>query len=414
MAPLQQYLSLTRNHARFLAFGFLMAFTSSAGQTYFIGIFGPDIREVFELNHTQWGSIYLIGTLCSALILPWSGQLIDRIDLRRFTAIVVIGLSMACLTISLTSSVVMLTVAIFLLRHFGQGLTSHTSITSMARYMEGNRGKAIAIASMGYSTGEALLPVIAVGAILLLGWRSTYMVTALCVLGLVPILLWTLRGHGDRHQKFTDQQTKDSGDKETVVSKTRKQMLREPRFYLLLPAILAPSYIGTGLFFHHLTLADAKGWSAIWVTGNYWLYALCTIVTSLMAGPIIDRFTAARVLPYYLVPLILALMLLIPAKDSIWVLPYMILIGINTGIHFTGVSALWAEIYGTRHLGGIKSTVGAIGVFASALGPVSIGIILDMGYTFNAVCIYFSIFSVISTGLLLKGLKHYSVGSNIK
>ena len=89
-------------------------------------------------------------------------------------------------------------------------------------------------------------------------------------------------------------------------------------------------------------------------------------------------------------------------------LPYMILIGINTGIHFTGVSALWAEIYGTRHLGGIKSTVGAIGVFASALGPVSIGVILDMGYTFDAVCIFFSVFSVLSTGLLINGLKQYS------
>ena len=290
MAPIQQYLNLTRNHARFLAFGFLMAFTSSAGQTYVIGIFGPDIREVFELNHTQWGSIYLIGTLCSALVLPWSGQLIDRIELRLFAAIVVVGLSIACLTISLASSVIMLTVAIFLLRHFGQGLTSHTSITSMARYMEGNRGKAIAIASMGYSTGEALLPVIAVSTILLIGWRSTYMVVALCVLALLPILLWTLRDHGERHRMFIDEQNKRSGEKEKVASKTRKEMLREPRFYLLLPAILAPSYIGTGLFFHHLTLAEAKGWSAIWVTGNYWLYALFTVMTSLIAGPIIDRF----------------------------------------------------------------------------------------------------------------------------
>ena len=385
-----------------------MAFTSSAGQTYFIGIFGPEIQQIFALNHTQWGSIYLIGTLCSALVLPWSGNLIDRIDLRLFTVIVISGLSIACLTISFTSSIFMLTMSIFLLRQFGQGLTSHTAITSMARYMGENRGKSIAIASMGYSTGEALLPVLAVSAILILGWRHTYFITALCVIGLLPLALWTLHGHQTRHQAFTATQN-DSSKSEpgNIINKTRAEMLKESRFYLLLPAVLAPSYIGTGLFFHHLTLAEAKSWSALWVTGNYGVYAISTVLTSLAAGPIIDKFTAAKVLPYYLTPLILALMILIPAQNPLWILPYMVLIGINTGIHFTAVSALWAEIYGTQHLGGIKSTVGAISVFSSALGPVTIGIILDMGYTFDAVCLFFSIFSVISTFLLINGLRKY-------
>jgi MFS family permease len=408
VAPLHQYLHLIKSHGRFLAFGFLMAFTSSAGQTYFIGIFGPEIREVFHLNHTQWGSIYLVGTLCSALVLPWSGNLIDRISLNIFTVIVITGLAIACLTISFSSSVVMLTVAIFLLRHFGQGLASHTSITSMARYMSNNRGKSIAIASMGYSTGEAILPVLAVSAIVVLGWRNTYLVAAVCVIGILPIVLYTLRGHSFRHKAFIADHAKDlENNKSGILSKTRSQMLKEGRFYLLLPAILAPSYIGTGLFFHHLTLAEEKQWSALWVTGNYGVYAVFTVITSLVAGPIIDRFTAAKVLPYYLVPLVLALLILIPASNPYWVIPYMILIGVNTGIHFTGVSALWAEIYGPRYLGGIKSTVGAIGVLASALGPVSIGVILDMGYTFDTVCLYFSAISIISTFLLILGLKKF-------
>ena len=92
MTPLNQYYDLARNHGRFLAFGFLMAFTSSAGQTYFIGIFGPEIRVAFSLSHTEWGSIYLAGTLCSALVLAWSGQLIDRTELWKYTAVVIAGL----------------------------------------------------------------------------------------------------------------------------------------------------------------------------------------------------------------------------------------------------------------------------------------------------------------------------------
>ena len=392
---------------RFLGFGFLLAFTSSAGQTYFIGAFGPEIRTSFDLSHTQWGAIYMVGTLCSALVLPWSGNLIDRIDLRIYTAGVVSGLVLACLSISVAPSILILTISIFLLRQFGQGLTSHTGITSMARYMKNMRGKSIAIASMGYSCGEALLPFVAVIAISWLGWRETYRIAALGVLMTIPLLLFLLRGHQQRHKEHVDALQRESLDANVIASKSRRQMLQEPRFYLLLPAILAPSYIGTALFFHHLTLAESKGWSGIWVTGNYWLYALCAIIASLSSGPLIDRLSAARVIPFYLTPMVIALLILVPAENPAWVIPYMALIGLNTGIYFTTFSSIWAELYGTRYLGGIKSLVGALGVFASALGPVSIGVMLDNGFTFEQVCIFFAGFCVVSTVMLLSGLKRY-------
>jgi nitrate/nitrite transporter NarK len=105
--------------------------------------------------------------------------------------------------------------------------------------------------------------------------------------------------------------------------------------------------------------------------------------------------------------MILGLLILVPAEHPNWVIPYMALIGLNTGIYFTTFSSIWAELYGTRYLGGIKSLVGALGVFASALGPVSIGVMLDKGFTFEHVCLFFAIFCVVSTVLLVSGLQRY-------
>jgi len=401
------YAAFARHHARFLAFGCLLAFTSSAGQTYFIGIFGPEIRGTFQLTHTQWGGLYLLGTLASALVFPWSGRLIDRTDLRVYVAAVVAGLAVACVAISLASSLVMLVFAIFLLRHFGQALTSHASITSMARYMTHDRGKAIAIASMGFSLGEAVLPLLAVLTIALLGWRQTYLLTALCVIAMLVLALGLLRGQRERHAEY--ELALDNGDDPSAsASMSAREMLRDTRFYLILPAALAPSYILTALFFHHLTLAESKGWSGIWVTGNYWVYATCCVATSLIAGPLIDRLTAARVVPYYLLPLIAALLLLVPVRDPAWVPVYMLLVGVNTGIYFTAISALWAELYGTRNLGSIKSLAGSFGVFASALGPVTIGAMLDRGFSFEDVCIVFSVVCAVATLLLIAGLKRFA------
>lgn len=411
MGSIREYLLFVRRHPRFLLFGFAVAFSSSAGQTYFIGIFGPSIRDAFGLSHTQWGTIYMVGTLMSAALLPWSGGLLDRFSLRIYSPAVLCGLVIACFAISLTPSALVLVFAIFLLRQFGQGLSGHTAITSMARYMKKDRGKAIALASMGFSTAEAVLPLLAVIFIASIGWRATYQVTALVWLCFVPLVLWLLKGHDDRHQEHLQQlKEEESSEDVKVESMSRGQMIAEPRFYLLLPAVLAPSYIGTALFFHHLTLADAKGWSGLWITGNYWLYAVFAIIASLGSGPLIDRFSAARVIPFFLTPMIVALGILVWTSKPIWVMPYLALIGFNTGLYFTTSSALWAELYGTRFLGGIKSLVGALGVFASALGPVSIGLLLDLGYSIEQVFILFALFCIVSTVMLIVGLKKYRAG----
>ncbi|SVB92387.1 uncharacterized protein METZ01_LOCUS245241, partial [marine metagenome] len=67
------YRQLVTANKRLLGFGFVMALYSSFGQTYFIGIVGPAIQSEFSLSHTLWGTIYMIGTLLSAALLPWTG-----------------------------------------------------------------------------------------------------------------------------------------------------------------------------------------------------------------------------------------------------------------------------------------------------------------------------------------------------
>jgi len=83
--PFASYIKLVKSQPKLLSFGFLMAFASCPGETYFIGVFGPAIQNDLNLDHTQWGSIYMVGTLASMALLPWTGGLIDRFSLTRYT-----------------------------------------------------------------------------------------------------------------------------------------------------------------------------------------------------------------------------------------------------------------------------------------------------------------------------------------
>lgn len=390
------YFRFAHANRRLIGFGFLMAFASSFGQSFFIGAFVPDIETEFSLSHTEWGSIYMVGTLASALLLPWTGKQIDRLDLRLYAALVLMALAAACLTAAATSGVIMLVVVVFLLRQTGQGLASHTGITTMARYFDLGRGRAIAISTLGFSVGEAVLPLAAVALIAGFGWRVGYIgAGGVVFLVFLPLALWLLKGHGERHKRHV----LDMAQSEKVKragSWTRMEMLRDVRFWMLIPGLFAPSVIMTALFINHRFVAEEKGWSAVWITGNYVVYAAATIATSLVVGHLLDRMAAHRMVPLMLPPLAFGLAALAWGTDPLWVWPYFILVGISTGIGHTAVSAMWPELYGTRHLGAIKSIAASAGVFASALGPVIMGVMMDSGLSTDDVCWVFGAYVIVS------------------
>jgi len=400
-SPIAAYRQLFVTNSRLVVFSFVMALYSSFGQTYFIGVFGPQIQAEFGLSHTLWGSIYLAGTLTSALLMPFTGALIDRFSLSGYALVVGLALAAACAYISVVAGPMMLVLAIFLLRHSGQGLASHISITSMARYFDRDRGRAIAIASLGYSVGEAVLPFFAVLLIAMVGWRWTYGSAAILIgLTLIPATVWLLSNHDRFHRRYLSQlSSKENPAAPDVVSWTRGQVLRDPRFYVMSPGLLSSPMIGTAFFFHHLNVAHAKGWSGEWITGTYFFYALAGIITVLLAGPLVDRFQAVRVIQVMLIPMVGACFMLAVADHAFWVIPYMVMMGIHTGLIHTSASALWAELYGPKYLGAIKSLYLALMVFASAVGPVVMGMLMDAGFSIYWICVFFGIF--ISAGALL-------------
>ena len=399
------YWRFAQSNSRFLGFGFFMAFMSSAGQTYFIGVFGQGIQADFGLDAGSWGRTYMVGTLASALVINWSGSLIDRFDLRIFTTVALLGLTCACVLMGSVTSPLLLVVAIFMLRQFGQGLSSHAGITSMARYHSADRGKAIALAAIGFAFGEAILPVVGIYASQIWGWRDTFYAVALVVFCSIGLALWLLKGHGYRHAAHNEALDKRSRESNAQVDYTRRQAIAEARFYFMLPAMIAPSMIGTALFFFPAEIASAKNWSSLWLTGNYWLYSLVSVVTTVYSGILIDRFSARRVVPLFLLPLALALVVVNASDHPYMVWPYMLLMGVSSGLYFTGFSALWAELYGARYLGSIKSMTNAIMVFSSALGPALVGTMLEWQVSFLMISMLMAAFCLVATASLVYTLR---------
>ena len=396
------------NNKKLLAFGFFMALTSSFGQSFFIGIIGPEIRVEFSLTQSSWSIIYMLGTIASAIVLPFTGQLIDRIPLKYYTTLVVLLLAISSGFMAVLPSVMFLLLAIFLLRQSGQGLMSHTSFVSMARYFPDSRGKAAAIASLGLSVGQAILPFLMILSVSLIGWRFSYgLISIAIVLVALPISLLLLSGDQFEKKEHISQSSMHELEVGEIKSWSRKQVLRDVRFYILIPGITAPSLVITALFFHNLTIAELKSWDSTWVVANYWVYSVGSLLAALSSGPLIDHLSAKRVLPLFLIPMICSLLIVWGLNNIFWSIFYLFLLGLTAGVTYTGLTALWAELYGVDHLGAIKSLYSSIAIFASALGPVAMGVMLDLGFSMELIALALAGYCIISTGILFQGIFLY-------
>ena len=135
MQGLSTYLLFVRKNAPFLGVGALLMGLSSFGQTFFIAVFGGDIRAAFNLTNGEWGLIYMIGTMASAGAMLMAGGLVDLFRVRSIGIAVVLLLGIACLGMALNTSAAVLVIVIFFLRFFGQGMTHHVAAVAMSRWL---------------------------------------------------------------------------------------------------------------------------------------------------------------------------------------------------------------------------------------------------------------------------------------
>ena len=355
--------------------GLLLTIFSSFGQTYFIALFGSEIRQTFGLSHGGFGGLYMIGTLASAAVLVWLGRVVDVFAVSTVAFWVCCALSLACLAMSLVSSVAMLVAVIFALRLFGQGMMSHIAMVAMGRWYSAERGRAVSITSMGFQIGSGTLPLIMVSLIGLLGWRGSWVLaSALMIFVALPTIYLLMR-----QERIPRGQVPPATHGQTIRQWTHQEVLADPLFWIMTCGVLAPAFIGTAVYFHQAHIAEIKLWSRELIAGSLAVAAISTIVFSLLAGFLIDRFSARQLLPFFLLPMGLANVLLGIMDTPIAIMIYMFLHGISNGISSTLFGALLPEVYGVRHLGAVRSLIMAAMVIASALGPGATGWLIDVG-----------------------------------
>jgi len=378
---LQNLLRFAGRERNTLSVGLSFTFFSSFGQTFLLSLFVPHFLETFGLTEGSFGTLYALATLGSALTLPYAGAWIDDLPLRSYGSRVLLLLALASFTVCFSIHVAMLFAGLYLLRLAGQGLSSHTAQTAMARHYASGRGKALSVINLGYPIGEAIFPLLMTVVLGELSWRTTWgTIGAVVLVGCLPLLHRLLTAsslNADRSFDPTDageEPGKDSGN-----GTSYREMVSEPRFWLLAPAVVLPGFWLTGLLLYQIPIARELNWTKELMATAFVAFAAARVGCTIIAGPAIDRWSARRLFPFYLVPLAAGLVTGYFHPGSWSAFLYMSLLGLTMGASNNLKSALWAELYGRSSLGTARSLYTAISVFGTAACPFLMGMLMDLG-----------------------------------
>ena len=394
-------LTFLRSNAPWLSAGFLLTMLSGFGQTYFISIFAGEIRAEFNLSHGEWGGIYTLGTGASAVVMVWAGALTDRFRIRALGMVILPMVMLACFLMAGVTAAWLLPFVIFALRFSGQGMMSHLAVVAMARWFVAARGRALAIAGLGFSVGEAFLPLVFVSLLALLDWRLLWVASGFVALAGVPILLLLLRKERTP-QSFAEE---DQSLGMNAQHWTRGQAIQHPLFWLMVPALLGPPAFGTAFFFQQVHYASIKGLEHIQLVSLFPIYTGLSILSMMFAGWVLDKIGTARLIPWIQLPMIAAFWVFGVADGLVLIVLGIAFFATTTGAQATVPNAFWAEFYGTRHLGSIKALASAIMVLGSALGPGITGTLIDLGVGLETQYLFISGFFVLTTAMVWFGIR---------
>jgi len=382
-----------------IIFGFIFTFFSSFGQSFFLGLFNAPIRNELGISHGQFGNIYASATICSSLLLIWLGKKIDDYRILNYSFFVVILLFVSSLFFSFINSVYFLAAAIFLMRLSGQGLMSHASTTTISRFFERSRGKALSTIWFGLSTAEFILPVLVTYFFLIYSWRTVWQGIAILIILFLPfVILHTIKSINlDTREINSNSKPKKS----KIKSWKRRDVIKDYRFYIVSLNMLAMPWIATGIFVYQSFITDSKMWAVYTIPKAFMVYSITSIVSLFLSGFLVDKFTGRKLILFMNMPLLLAMFVLFQFNHEVFAYIFLGLIGVSNGLANILGSSTWAEIYGVKYIGSIKALTTAFMVFSTAFGTGIFGLLIDYGFTIENIAFVGGVYIVISLILLI-------------
>jgi len=371
----------TRNRRRrsIILTGAVLIALSGPGQTAGFSVFVDPITEALDVTRSQLTFAYLIGTLAASTTGTWLGRRLDRDGVASGLRLVAIALGTAAVLAALSPNLIVLTVAIYGLRSFGQtGMTLSASVFVAKNVVE-RRGAALGLLTAVGGSAIALTPLIASRLIPEFGWRTTWV-----LLGAVVVVVGLITS-----TRMVRLRLEHPNPLEEPVDEASDELLapRNPRrngFLVVTAGYATTGFVSTALAFHQIAVLGERGISATAAAGNFVPQSLAAAAVALGVGRLVDRVPGRIVIPVDMVLLAAAVGSVSFVDSNLGAVGFGIALGSAASAMAASEGTLLARWIGTATLGTWRGRMTSVMVISTAIAPFAFTLIADAAGSFSA------------------------------
>jgi len=373
-----------------LVFGTIGIYCSIPGQTIGVSVFTDPVKDALGLSRNQFSNAYMIGTICSSLVIGRAGLWFDKYGARYVAFFAALTLASALFLCSWSVQMsetlkgllnldtwlipfVLMTVLFFILRFSGQGVLTMASRNMIMIWFDKNRGKVNAISSVAISFGFSSSPLWVNALIENYSWEVAWQFLAIGLLVFSFFVLQFFKNKPEEHGLLPDGKISKSDDTSKWVPVAKQYTAKEAqhtRAFWMYGLILSfNSFFITGLTFHVVSVFASEGFPKEDAISIFLPASVVAVTISTVFNFLSD---------YLQLKLYLYLMILGGIIASVGFLFLATPIGIPFLIGGFGIlggffavlnAIVWPRFYGRTNLGAITGKIMSFLILASALAP---------------------------------------------
>lgn len=412
---------------------------SIPGQTMGVGVFTDFLITATGLDRLTLSTAYMVGTIGSSLVLPFSGKLLDTRGARFLIVVAATGLGVSLILlghietllhgasplIALTNQTViafgLMLIIFFLMRQFGQGLMALTSRTMLSKWFDRKRGLVVGISGVFTSFGFSCSPLFLNWMINQSSWQTTCFQLAIITGVGMTLFGWLLfRDNPEECGLVMDglEATVDlntTSQPEDIITRPLEpevpihQVRKSYTFWVFNVGLSLHALIVTAITFHIASLGALAGIERSHVFALFLPISVVSVMTNLVAGWLSDRWQLKNLLMIMMVALLMTTLAMLSLDTIMGKIGMVVGLGMSGGLFGCLAGVTWPRYFGRKHLGAISGLNMASVVFASAIGPPLFGLSQAMTHQYDIAVWVSAVLPLITFLCALAVKKHPSV-----
>jgi len=269
------------------------------------------------------------------------------------------------------------------------------------------RGRAMAIGTMGISTGGVVIAPLAGWAISEYGWRTAWVILGVVVIfAITPISGLFMRRSPEDMDMYPDGKSSDVESAGNMGANsefpwTVRQASKTSAFWLILGSQTLGFAALSPTLFHQVAYMQDKGLGLGAAASIATLVALCAVISKLPWGLLTERIQVRWVLSLCTITAGLSLMIVVVSQDLAMFYVYAVLYGLMMGGYPTIMNVVWPTYFGRQNAGTIRGFVTPVSTIVGTVTPVFAGLMWDRLGSYDLAFTVFAISWVLAGIIML-------------